>query len=371
MMQVTRSWKTAAATIAACLVLAVAPGASAQNWPANPTPEWEALLAEARQEGQVILFGDPLLSDDFSRQFEADTGISVLFIVGTQNEKKIRFLRETEAQRASFDVFFSGTEALELVSKGLLLPVGPSLVLPEVTEGSIWREGKLHFIDAEAAYLPVPSQYVSGNLLVNTDLVDVETINSWRGLLDASLRGKIISHDPRVAGGGEKAAAFVLESLGPDFFRDLYLGQDILFSTDYRQVTDAVARGTHAVGIGALSRDILKYQNAGLTNLQVISPKDFPGYLVGGSAVPAIPSSAPNPKAAMVFVNWYLSQRGQQMHSIAYSLPSDRLDVPEGPWPQFMQPQMGVQYFNQFSQEWVLTRLEELRTQYEAILAAK
>lgn len=354
----------------AAMAVALAPqSAVAQDWPTASTPAFDALMAEARAEGELVILGDPLLSEEFSRQFERDTGIRVVFISGAQNDKKIRFLRETEALKATFDVFFAGTEALGPARAGLLAAIAPSLLLPEVTGAENWREGAIHYIDEGATYLPVPAQYVSGLLLVNTKEIDPARVTSWQDLLAPDLKGRIISHDPRVRGGGEVLAAFIAQVIGLDFFKTLFVGQEVALAADYRQVTDAVARGTYAVGLSALPRDIVKYQREGLDYLVAVAPSDQPGYLVGGSSVLAIPSSAPHPKAAMVFANWYLSKRGQEMYSGIYALPSDRTDVTGGPWPAFVVPQPGVSYFNQYAEAWVVGTVSEAAKKFLEILA--
>ena len=357
-----------AASAFTALSLLVPLTAAAQDWPTATTPAYEALLAEARAEGEVVLFGDPLLADDFSRAFERDTGIRVVFMSGTQNDKKLRFLRETEARAATFDVFFTAYEGLELARSGYLLPIAPSLVLPEVTDGANWREGALHYIDETATYLPTPVQYVSGLFLVNTNVIDPARVQTWADLLAPELQGRIISHDPRVVGAGEGIANYVAHVLGLEFVERLYRGQQVRLVTEYRQVTDSVARGTHAVGLGAHFRDIVKYRREGLTHLQVVTPTDHSGYLVGGGAVIAVPSSAPHPKAAMVFANWYLSARGQKMYTDLYTLPSDRRDVTDGPWPDFIVPQAGGDYLNQYTEAWVRGTLGGIASRVQALL---
>jgi len=355
------------AAVVAALVAPLGP-AFAEGWPERTTPEFDALLAAGRAEGEVVLFGDPLLAEEFSRAFERDSGIRVVFMSGTQNDKKIRFLRETEAQAATFDAFFGAYEALDPAQAGHLLPVAPSLLLPEITEGAYWREGRLHFLDTAATYVPVPVQYVSGLMLINSDIVDVAELRSWQDLLAPEFKGRIISHDPRVTGAGEGLVIYLAHVLGLEYFQQLFLGQEVRMTTDYRQITDAVARGTAAVGLGAHFRDIVRYQREGLQNLRVVVPEDAHGYLVGGGAALAIPSSAPHPNAAMVFANWYLSQHGQKAYTDIYALPSDRVDVVAGPWPEFIVPEPGETYLNQFTAVWVGEIVAQLRPKFLAML---
>lgn len=334
--------------------------AKAESWPSQSTPEWEELIAAAKVEESLVLLASPILDDEFVKKFKEDTGLSISLVAGGGRDGRTRFFREVESGNPTVDIFLGGSSNLTLTQNGLLTPVRPLLILPEVTVQENWRTGKIPYVDEDGIFLPVPSMYVSGRVLVNSDLVDPATINLWTDLLDESLSGKVASHDVRVTGGGQAVANYLTKVAGIDFIEKLFLGQDVALTRDYRQATDWVARGTYAIALSALPRDIDKYRAQGLDNLVVLEMTDFPGYLVGGSSVLTIAKNAPHPNASAVFANWYLSQRGQEVYSSVNKTPSDRLDVRDGPWPKYIEPLQNVEYLNQYSEEWLTIHKAEL-----------
>jgi len=337
--------------VAAFLGMSAA-SASAQGWPEQSTPEFDSLLAEARAERQVIIFSTQDLTNAFLESFERDTGIQAIQIIGNRSEGLARFTRETEAELSSFDVYIGGRRVYELVEEGKLVAIAPQLMLPEVTDLQNWRDSRIAYVDAAEQFAPLPSHFASGFVLVNTNLVDPTQIRNWSDLLKPEFKGKIASHDPGIRGSGLSVGIYLAEVMGEDFLKDLFQGQEMARTSDYRQVTDWVARGTYPIALGALSRDIENYVAEGVDWLQVVKMEDGPGYLSGGAAVMAIPTSTPHSAAAMVFANWYLSKAGQTAFSIAYQQPSDRLDVPNGGWPDYVVPLAGVHYIDQYNETW-------------------
>lgn len=338
--------------IGATLSGLIAVGSSAaQEWPSETNPEWEELLLAGKEDGELVLLGNPALGGAFVEQFEADTGISVQFISAGRREGRVRYFREIESGNPTIDIYFGGNSLMALVEKELLVPIGEKLVLPEVLNSENWREGKIPFVDNAGVYLPLPSQYVSGKILINTDLIDVDAIHTWDDLLSQEYLGKIASHDPRAVGGGQTLAVYLGEQKGDGYLEALFNGQEVEYSTDYRQITDWVARGTYPIGLSAVPRDIDKYRAQGLTNLSVISLEDSPGYLVGGSAVLSVPINSPNPNAAAVFANWFLSKHAQEIYSAQFKLPSDRVDVQTNTWPEYIVPEAGINYVNFYTED--------------------
>ncbi len=265
------------AALALTLSLGLAAPAAAE-WPASPAPDWTALVAAAAAEGPVVVMGEGNLGDGFIEKFKADTGLDAVFVTGGRSEGRVRFLKETEAGAPSVDVFIGGSSSIALAKKKLLLPIAEMLILPEVTDPAMWRTGALPYMDTAAKFLPVPSQYVSGRVLVNTQIVDPATLTSWDDLLDESLRGKIVFHDVSSSGAGKLLGTILAQSRGREFLDAFLNGQEVAFTEDYRKITDYVARGTYAIGLGAVPYDITRYQSEGLTHLQVLTMSDLPGY---------------------------------------------------------------------------------------------
>ena len=324
----------------------------AQDWPKETNPEWDATLLAGQSDGELVLAGAPQLSGDFIEQFETDTSIDVVFVTGPHSELGSRFIREVEANAATIDIFFSGPNTFPLLETEYLMAIPPILVLPEVTNGENWRQGKIPFADTVGQYMPVPSLYLSGRTLVNTNNVDPETISTWDDLLRPEFKGKIITQFAPTFGGCLTLAAYLMQEKGAEFVEAFYIGQEIVTTREYRDVTDGVARGTYTIGLSARPSDITKYQQEGIDYLAVLGMADVSGYIVAGSAVTTVATNGPNPNASAVFMNWLLSQRGQTAFSAAFSVPSERLDVTDGDWPKSIEPLPGQGYQNNYSQDW-------------------
>lgn len=334
-------------------VVSLAGAVAAQAWPENSTPEFDALLNQARAEGVFVLLAPADFDGAFMAQFTADTGIATQFIVASRSEGRARFVREIEAGAATMDAYLGGRTQSGLLRDDLLMPLAPALMLGEVTDPANWRDGTIPFYDAEARYSPVPSHYASGYVLVNSALIDVDKVQNWADLLHPDLTGRIVAHDYNIRGSGISLASYLIDSLGADYVRALMVGQQVALLADYRQLVDSVARGTHAVALGALATDIEYYRAQGIDTLSVLRMNDAPGYVSGGAAALVVPVSAPHPAAAKVFANWYLSRSGQQAMVAAYANPSDRSDVDNSAIPDYLVPGAGETYLDTYRQDYV------------------
>src|SRR4030095_1125292 len=107
--------------------------------------EWQEILNAAKQEGKVVVAGspDPVMRNEIIPKFTARTGIPIEFIAGRSSQIVSRVETERSAGIYSVDVFLAGpdTTATELYGK-LIDPLKPLLVIPEVIDGSKWKNGK-------------------------------------------------------------------------------------------------------------------------------------------------------------------------------------------------------------------------------------
>jgi ABC-type Fe3+ transport system substrate-binding protein len=98
--------------------------------------------------------------------------------------------------------------------------------------------------------------------------------------------------------------------LGPPFIGQLFGSKDVTFSRDSRQMIDWLAQGRFAICFGCSGA--LKAKNQGLP-IEIFDSstwKEGASFSVGGGTL-SLPSRGPHPNAAKVFINWYLSRRGQ------------------------------------------------------------
>ncbi len=308
--------------------------------------EWQRTVSAAQREGSVIvLCGDPSVRTPLSQEFRKKYGISAEFVIGRANERVAKVLAERRANLYLNDIFLSGTAVMltELKPIGVLDPLEPTLVLPEVVDTKYWQGGKLRWADKER-YVLIFLTAANIPLAINTDLVQPGEIKSYKDLLNPKWKGKITLNDPTVSGAGNQwfAAALASGKLDLDYMRKL-VAQNPLVLRDQRLQIEWLARGKYPVTICPKSDLLREFKLLG-SPVQLLIPLEGTYVSEGGGAASLL-NRAPHPNAAKLFLNWLLSKEGQMIHSRAYGKASLRLDVPS----DFVDPaellQPGVDYF--------------------------
>jgi ABC-type Fe3+ transport system substrate-binding protein len=345
------------------------PGAA---WDAGAPPEWDDILTAARDEGEVVVGGFPFLEEPMEEAFERDTGIRLEYLGGDGGEISARLEQETRAGNPTLDLILGGGTELEtLLPDDLLADIKTQMILPGVQDGSWWRNGESQWYDNAGRHLLEGSGWVFGYVVVNADEVDPDSIASWDDLLEPEFTGKIIAYDPSVQGPGAGAAtAMGVGGPGLDFLEELFVGQEVELVQDNQQVIEAVARGTHPVGLFALQSQIEDFREEGF-NLEVVAPEDFPGYLSSGFSVLKGPVDPPHPNAAQVFVNWYASVPGQEVYQSVVLETSNRQDTDKSELPEYVVPQDGVEYFEDSNEDYRLTDRREVGDALIAMLGGR
>jgi ABC-type Fe3+ transport system substrate-binding protein len=345
-----RSALAAALLLYSCLASQTQP---AGDWQAGAGEDWNRILAAARREGTVSAIGAPPLATPFAEAFKRDTGIELQYIGANPADIQARISREAKANSITVDVVLSGAGDLtSLLPAGLLNPVRPQLILPNVTEMKNWQGGTLRFADNAGQYMLKGSRYIVGWPVVNADMVKPAEITTWKDLLKPEYKGRIAAFDPRSGGPGQGVAAYLADRFGIDFVKQLYIGQDVRYASNPRQLVDWAARGTHPIIIGSIQSVIEQYRAQGF-KLVVLAPQDGPGYLSSGfSVLDQLKGTLPHPNAATVFINWYASRAGQEVYAKAMLEPSARLDVNVESIPDYVKPKAGVDYPDTYSEDW-------------------
>jgi ABC-type Fe3+ transport system substrate-binding protein len=240
--------------------------------------------------------------------------------------------------------------------EGYLVPIKPQLMLPQVTDPKYWIDGKMRWLDKGEAYMFQGSNWVHGWPIVNSKLVDPKSLHSWKDLLKPEFKGKIAAADPRGAGPGQAAAAYLAHTFGIEFVKLLYSGQNVTYTRDNRQLVDWVARGNYAIGLGSIQSLIELFKAQGMVDIAVPEMADGPGSLLGGFSVSKQAKGVPHPNAATVFHNWYASRPGQEVYVRAMLEPSTRVDVKVDTVPAYVVPKPGVTYLDQYEEEWYVNQ---------------
>jgi iron(III) transport system substrate-binding protein len=229
--------------------------------------------------------------------------------------------------------------------QGILEPLDKTITLPEALDRKAWRGNKLEFSDKEGRWCLMMTGYVHLELAINAGIVRPEEIRSFKDLLDSKWRGKIVLTDPRVVGPGQLGFTFLYHTreLGPDYIQALSK-QEITLLQDHRLLATHVATGKYPIGLFPQPTQIHTVIKAG-------APVRAIGSLAEGSAMAtgfgsmALPSKAPHPNAARVYINWLLTREGQTLLAKGLAYASRRLDAPTDHLPAFMVPERGVSYF--------------------------
>jgi ABC-type Fe3+ transport system substrate-binding protein len=95
--------------------------------------------------------------------------------------------------------------------------------------------------------------------------------------------------------------------LGPEFMKQFF-GMDVTFSRDHRQILDWLAAGKFALCFGCRDVPVAKKQGLPVDTLTGVKEG---AYLSVGAATLSLPDRTRHPNAAKLFINWFLSQKGQ------------------------------------------------------------
>jgi len=222
--------------------------------------------------------------------------------------------------------------------------------LPEILDTSLWFEGKHFYIDAERKYIFVNEGSVSGFALsVNTQQAKASEFKSYWDVLQPKWKGKIVSLDARDPGFGASELRYVYyhPDLGPEFIRRFFGEMDVQLSREHQQALDWLGIGK--VAICAFCRDgfVTRAKKQGMP-VEYIVPHDLKEMprLRGSASAITLVNRAPNPNAAKIFINWFLSRRGQIVYQESHGdRDSMRLDIPKDKVPIAQRRRPDKKYF--------------------------
>ncbi|MDE2836994.1 MAG: extracellular solute-binding protein [Chloroflexota bacterium] len=315
----------------------------------TPTPalsEWDQLIADAQEEGRLVVIGSggggsrmELVWDRFTDEF----GIQTVVQRGSAREHTDRLIAEQAAGRFTADVgtIGGGTGATRAAPAGIFEETDGWLFLPEVVDRSNWFNGQHHYADLDEKYLFNHSAAFAHTIEfhVNTDKVsqaEIDAIQSIDDFLAPRWRGEIVGLTPMEP--GATTGYYELYLMGETDWLQTYVQDlDVGFFGDFRTVEDQFAQGVYSICILGCG-DIEDLADLGLPVETVRKDLGTVGTMVGGTSanVVHVMKDPANPNAAKLFVNWFLSREGQTaVHDLVAeysgrtSPNSLRLDVPK------------------------------------------
>ena len=359
------------------------PGATA-----TPTPsaeelfqvEWDQLIVDAQAEGELVMIlgasgsrTDRDIFDAFGQKF----GLNVIQSTGSGTDNANRVLAEQLSGLYTVDVSFVGaTSTGRLVEAGAVIPIMPLMIHPEVVDRSKnWLLTEWVWTDAANLYSPAYEVRMLPNIIeiyYNTTKVsqaEIDAVQSWQDFLKPVWKGRIVSIlDPDIGGVvAERTLIWIM--LGQEWLEPYIRNQEpnLLPGGDFAGIANGLGRGKYDVAFftGQASTDIDAMSELG------IPVKRLERTLSEGSAVEirgtmTVMKQAPHPKAAQLFVNWQLTQDGQQtVHDLTTDAdvsPSLRTDVTQGrvsdrQW-ALLQTLDPAQALSQSTPEWFAAREE-------------
>jgi iron(III) transport system substrate-binding protein len=265
---------------------------------AAPAPaDWEKVVSAAKAEGRLVFYNgvaSTVVMKTITDEFEKRYGIRVDTLSGRPTEVRERIRVEQAAGRAVGDVAMDGFTVDQPAYASLFephegVPAGARLVAPYVDNGRL---------------LPVTATRLG--ILVNTRLVrPADEPASWQDLLDPKWKGKILSDDPRAAGGGAIAYDVFYEKLGRQFVEKL-AAQKPTFGRDVIVNQRRVAQGEFPL---YMPFNFQSVPNVVGLPVKLVVPKE--GYPYIGILVARI-KGAPHPNAARLFMNHLLESQQQR-----------------------------------------------------------
>ncbi len=293
--------------------------------------EWEETVAAAKREGTVVLSGPTReLWRRVLMTFEQDfPEIEVQYTGANSRDFWPRVYRERELGQYLWDLRVGGPDPQVYAAKdkGVLDPVRPLLLLPEVVDESKWAGGLDGiFFDKEKKYVVGFANFVSFMAYVNRDIIPETEFQSIADLTNPRWKGKIVIQDPR-GGAGLNSLQVMLKLYGEDFLKDLLTQQDLVVTSDLRQETEWLIRGRYPIAIGLVPDAFLVFQEQGL-KFNIKSLKDSGRSVSTGTAGIQLLNRTLHPNAAKVYINWLLTKEVQTRISAATHQNSRHLEVP-------------------------------------------
>lgn len=290
--------------------------------------DWEKTVEAAKKEAKLVA-GIPAsaelrksLEETFAKRFPG-IEIEISTARGPTNASKIA--AEHAAGVRYYDVLISGSlTPLSLLNAGILEPIEPLLILPEVKEAKRWYGGHI-WSDSAKRFLYSFQAYQSENLWYNTQMMKAEEFRSFDDLVNPKWRGKLGILDPRSAGGGTSTWAYLYKIKGEEFLKKL-AGQELFLTREQRLLGESLAKGRFALTIGVTYYSLAPFIKAGQPIKPTPEPKEG-SYTSSGSGTLSVVKNAAHPNAAKVFVNWLLGKEGQEIYGKAMGQATRRLDV--------------------------------------------
>lgn len=278
----------------------------------------EQLLAGAKAEGRVVWYTTQIV-DQFARPaaqaFEKKYGIRVEYIRADSSVIALRIGNEAKAGRTIADVFDGSSTVPYLKKEGLVaqwIPPNASR-LPE------------RYIDKENYWVAI-NEFVFTPAFNNSLVKAGEAPAVWADFLNPKWKGKLVWSSQPIASAAPGFIGMMIADMGEEkaveFLKQLSAQQPVGLQSSARQVLDQVISGEYPLAIHTFNHQSVISAAKGAPSVwKAINP----GLAV--MTVASVTKSAPHPNAARLFVEFLVSNEGQQLFRDNDYIPVDP-DVP-------------------------------------------
>jgi ABC-type Fe3+ transport system substrate-binding protein len=294
--------------------------------------DWEKTVAAAEKEGEVSIYGQPRagVGKAILAFKDAYPKIKINFVGGSGSDLAKKIMAEKRADKHLVDLSIGGGGTMVLVyhKAGLLQPIPPQLILPEVVDQTKWWSKKHLYSDPEGQHVfMAQGDAGSGIGAINTNLIKPGEIDSWWDLLEPKYRGKILMTDPDSAGNiGNWRFIYYSPDLGAKFIRRLLTETQVTFGANEHQMMDWVGAGKYSMHVLAKLENTELARKQGLPVRQIFSDKEGDTISTGSGHIITF-KNAPHPNATKVYLNWFLSRDGQLVWQKLTGRNSFRTDI--------------------------------------------
>ena len=268
------------------------------------------LIENAKKEGKVVIYTSLNLKDSvpITEAFEKKYGIKTVLWRASSEKVIQRSLTETRANRYSADVYETNGPEMEILHREKLLADFYSPGIKDIPPETIPAHRQW-----------IPDRFNFFTIAYNTNLVKPEDVpNSYEDLLHTRWAGKIglESGDADWFGAVVKGMG---EAKGVAFFRKLAEGKPEM-RTGHTLIAELVASGEIPLAAAVYNHNAERLIEKGAPiKWKPLSPTFGRPNSIGVS------NRAPNPHAAMLFVDFMLSQEGQELLKARNRVPASKL----------------------------------------------
>ena len=244
------------------------------------------------------------LCQKWTETFTASTGITATYVRLSSGEAVARL--DSAKDNPEFDVWHGGPVDGygEAVNQGLI----------EAYKSPEAEKIPAQYKDADGNWTGV---YIGAlgfcSNKTQLDKLGVEVPDSWDDLLDPALKGQVSTAHPSTSGTAfttlwTQVTRLGGEDAGLEYMKKMH-NNVLQYSKSGTAPGQIAGRGEVAVGL-VFSHDCVKYQEEGMTDLQVSFPKEGTGYEVGGVALVA---NSKHKTSAQKYIDWAISAKAQNV----------------------------------------------------------